>query len=435
MKKTLYEDTARGELRAEANRLNRIAATASTTMQAGAGRRAPKKKSGKVRANKTIKPKSKKSARRPLNLEPTGNLTRAHLPAGWDHVGRWGRLVQNPFSGDEGVKCPFNFNPAPSLMSTTCTTVNYESGLPVSSGQSRQLAIWPGHYIMDNIAVTAGPAGTGSAYPAQMDEVAYHQSNLLVAGVEYSVGPGPAVAANGTTILGCATVVSAGVPNVLNGVVVPTTAGGTPQLWDNPYPVTATTAVGSHMRWKMIGMGIKIRNITPAANRGGSIVSVQPAFQINVADYATQAKFSQHPSFKNWGDGTDEIVIPWIPRPRDLAYWHGNNSLSAPATNSYNISISGPGILVWFNAPAQDQQYEFTQVAHWEIAGTAVQILSQPTVSSGVNDSQVKAALGSHAESGPTAHGFMSTLKEVVQTGKAVVQKAERVGRFAAKLA
>lgn len=423
MKKTLYEDTARGELRKESNRLNHIAATQATTMQRGVQR------PGKLKPKKQPKkgPKSKKT--RALNLDAVGNLTAAHLPSGWSHVGRWARLVENPFCGDKGIKCPFNFNPAPSLMSTTATTVNYESSLAVAASNTRQLVLWPGHYIMDNIVVASGAAASGASYPAQMDAVAYHQSTLLVGATDYNVGPGPATTANATTAVACAAVISADTPVATNGVVVNSTVGASVQLWDNPYPITAALGGGSHMRWKMISMGIKIRNITPAATRGGAIVSVQPAFQVTVADYASQAKFSQHPSFHNWGDGTEEITISWIPRPTDLSYWHLNNSLSSPGVNSSNTTITGPGILIWFNAPAAAQQYEYTHIAHWEIAGTSVQILSQATVGSGVNDQQLKVSLGAHAEGSPTAAGFAGTVESMVKTGKAVVRDVARVGK------
>lgn len=428
MKKTLYTNTTTPESERHANSANRIAGKESTTMQ----KRQPKLQRAKTKKQPRTKGKQKVQRH---TLERLGPGLGRLLPTGYKHVKAWAELVERPFVGENGVKCPFNFNPSPSLMSVNATTVNYENSLSVTQGQTRQVCAWPGHYPMANIPAVVGT--TGSTYAAQMDEVAYHQGLVGISGgTNYNVGPCGSNTGAGNAVNSSACMYSASTASAANGVVVPTTAGHTNMGWDNPFPVNADISIGGHLRWKMISMGIRIRNTTPAASRGGSIVSVQPTFQINVADYGNQAAFSKHPSFRVWGDGTEEVTITWIPRPRDLSYWHLDNNTAATSTDFVEFSISGPGILIWLNAPAVGSQtYEFTQVAHWEIAGTGVQIFSSGTVASGVTDQQAKMALSAHSTNGPTASGFAQTLQKMVETGEAIANKGAQYVKQGARVA
>jgi hypothetical protein len=312
-----------------------------------------------------------------------------------------------------------------------------DNAVSVALNSTRQMILWPGHYPMANDAAVVG--ATGTMYPAQMDEVAYHQGLFQVSGGayagNYNVGPGDSVCADGTTVSHSAAVMSPDLASSANGATVGVSTNHTNFLWDNPLPIVANIAVGGHLRWKMIAQGIRIRNITPAEQRGGCVVSVQPNFQVNMADHVNQAKFSTNPSWHNWGDGSQEIVITWIPRTRDLAYWHLDNTTSAAGVAASTPGLSGPGVLIWFNAPAAyAQTYEFNHWAHWEIAGVGVQIFSNGTVGSAVSDGQAKQAIAAHAMTGPTAAGFATTVRRVVTTGSAnlenlVAQKGRQIAR------
>jgi hypothetical protein len=414
-KGSLYTSTSNRASEVNANALNHVAAVQATTMQKGAKQRPRKPRKGRKVKGGAVKA-----------LTRAAPQLRNLVPAGYAHAQRWARLLENPFCGENGIKCPFNFNPAPSLMSVNVTTVNYDAGITVAASQTRQATVWPGHYPMANIPSVVGTTGTD--YAAQMDAVAYHQGLVSVAGVAaYNVGPCSSTTGTGSTVVSSAMLLSANLAHNANGAVATTTAGHSNYPWDNPYPIMAQIGITGHQRWKMIAMGIRIRNTTPAATRGGNVVTVQPTFQVNAVDYANQSKYSQHPSFRNWGDGTEEIVITWIPRPMDLSYWHLDNVLAATGVDYLETALYGAGIMIWFNAPAQEQTYELTQIAHWEIAGSGSQIFSSKTVASGVTDQQAKLALADHSTVGPTAAGFTKSLDSIVKTGESVTESVGKV--------
>lgn len=324
----------------------------------------------------------------------------------------WAELVSNPFVGCNDVKCPINFNPAPSLLSTRVQLDNCSTTIGVSSGYCRQMVFMPGHSFLNNPTVLVG--ATGAATLSDLDEVAFHHPFQQVNGATtYAVGP--------VNSYGGAGVVRTGIPGWLHNDAA-TVSGGTsnnsgaatPFTWDNPLPLTADPRLFGHMRWKMIAMGVRIRNTTPVGTRGGSIVSVQPANVINLADYTLQVKFDRDPSFRVWGDGTDEVEICWIPRTRDLAYWHQSTSTSAAGVDQTTTQVVGPALLVWLNAPTSDQTYESEQWAHFEISGTNTQVFSEQTHSLNVPVAPIQQALGAHIQNSPTAHGIQNTIGAAV---------------------
>jgi hypothetical protein len=335
----------------------------------------------------------------------------------------WARLVSNPFVGTNTVRCPLNFNPAPSYLSFPVTLVdNQAAGLSVSAGFARQLFLWPGHAQLYGAPVVVGSTGSGNL--GDMDEVAFHAPFKTIAGSLYSIGPLNSYDAGGAIRTASMRHLSPDALTALGGVVT-SCANGSGGLWDNPLPLTADPRAAGHMRWKMISMGIKIINTTPAANRGGNVVSVQPATVVDMANFTSQSQFDSHPSFTVWGDASEEVTICWTPRPRDLAFWHSTPIAGSAGVGATDSTLIGPAIVVWFNAPsAFNQTYTLEIVTHFEIAGYAVQTFSSPAPSLSTPLGPVQAALTAHVNSSPTAEGFVHTVAAAVGATGA---KLERV--------
>lgn len=345
----------------------------------------------------------------------------------------WAGLLSNPFVGVNSVKCPLNFNPAPSLLSQRITLVDAHSDVKVTAAYCRQLVIWPGHNILSAPAVAVGSAqlgGTGLAYLGDMDEVAFHARFQTISGSIFAVGPMNSPGGALTTRVAVSSHLSADSGIGIGGVITTSTAG-VASGWDNPLPFTADPTVQGHSRWKLIAMGIRIRNKTPVQGRGGSIVTVQPANVINMAAYTAQSEFDRDPSFRIWGDGTDEVSISWIPRTRDLSYWHMTIATNTSiGTDNTSTALEGPAIVVWLNAATTaDQYYSWELFGHYELSGNYVQVFSGQTHSMSTPPALVQQAMGAHIQNSPTAAGIQHTIAAAV--GKQLTGAAADIGRFA----
>lgn len=334
-------------------------------------------------------------------------------------VGKWADLVSNPFTGVP-VKCPFNFNPVPSYLSMTVTTTCSRIGnTSAAAGGTTQIVLWPGHATMATVPTTS-PAVTLNGLLGDMDEVAYHESFTGVNGSVYVAGPVDSADAGGTKRTAIAGVINTGVTlgatfNNSNDV------SGVPLTWDNPLPFftvvsTPSQSVFGHMRWKMTAMGVRIKNVTPELSRGGSIITVQP---LTVIDMPTsQAKYALQPTYMDWGP--DSATVHWIPRLRDLSYWHATAAMSAVAgvpgtTPLFGTTFESAGIVIFLNAPGVGiQTYDIEVVAHWEIAGYATQQLASPTAATPLSDGVLKGALNQVASNLPSAHGVGEVIENIV---------------------
>jgi len=349
----------------------------------------------------------------------------------------WARGLENPFTGTP-QKCPFNFNPVPSYLSFVATTVSGRFGADaVASNGTVQLTFWPGHAAL-NADYAVDPAATVENVVYDFDEVAYHHPFVKCGGDGQPVNVGPVnfVDVTGTTrfptgYVKTGTLAIGTATNDFSG------AGSVSVGWNAGLPISGDVRLEGHLRYKLLSMGIRIINTTPELSRGGDIVSVQPA---TVRDILTpQASNSIDPSFKAWGP--EGCTISWIPRLRDLAYWHptsGGVLTSGVATGPIiTNSGTGAGVVVWINNPtAAAQTFDTEVVCHWEISGYSVQTLAGEGKSTFVPDSVLKGALSAQTNTQATASGFSTTIRaaagEIVHLGEQAVSKAIQLAPRAA---
>lgn len=390
--------------------------------------------------------KPKKSAGK--NLKPSKKVIfqdRTPTKVGksvYGSVGKWADLVSNPFTGVP-VKCPFNFNPVPSYLSmtvtTTCTRIGNTSA---AAGGTTQVVLFPGHTTMYTVP-TGSPTASLNGFVSDMDEVAYHESFTAVNSGTYIAGPVNSTDGGGTPRTAIAGVINTGVTlgatfNNSND------ASGLAMGWDNPLPFSTVVSspgqsVNGHMRWKMTAMGVRVKNVTPELSRGGSIVTVQPLTVIDMP--TTQAKYALQPTYMDWGP--DSATVHWIPRLRDLSYWHATSAMQATAGTpsfqaAYTTTFESAAIVIFLNAPGVGiQTYDMEVVAHWEISGYATQQLSSPTAATPISDGALKGALNQVASNLPSAHGvgevIESVVGHVVGSAKAAVPRIMSAGMALAK--
>lgn len=273
---------------------------------------------------------------------------------------RWLKLLARPFATPI-CKCPINYNPVPSFMTSLARTTVTNANLVVTAGQCSQYAIFGGHGL--------------SSETASMDGVAYHaRQQTIGAATNYSIGPmgltGLTTPAIGVHSYGLAVGAARANGNTVQDL---------PLTYDVALPYLATASESGHSRWKLIAMGARFENMTAMNYRAGNIVTVQPSnkgsFGVDPTNQATQAS---NPSFtisEDANSGTFEVS--WIPRPEDLGFWHTLSGTEEGATGALNHA----GLFIWINNPSSgDQQYEVQFVFHWELAGSYLNAVSSPSI-------------------------------------------------------
>jgi len=323
----------------------------------------------------------------------------------------WARGLETPFTGSP-QKCPWNFNPVPSYLSFVATTVASRVGADtIGAGSTAQYTFMPGHGPIAQIG-TVDVAAQNAGEVADMDEVAYHYNFQKIGsgGSINNFGPVNFIDTFGVTRTAAAFILSAGLAT--GGAINTSDVAGTgPVGWNATIPFTGDLRQLGHTRCKLLSMGVRFKNTTPEQFRGGSFVSVQP---VTVCDITSpQSTMTIHPSWKD--HGPDGCEVTWIPRLRDLAYWHPSEEVvltsGVPTAPSTTNQMSGPGLIVWANNPsATAQTLDLEVVAHWEISGFAVQTISTNAKSTHVSDSVLKGALSAQINNAPTSSGFVDTL-------------------------
>ncbi len=253
---------------------------------------------------------------------------------------------------DTAVKCPVNFNPVPSYL-TSLARVTASATLAVTSNTSTQIDLFPGH------------AGTGD----EMDGVAYHSHSQAWGGagtvsVVGPVGDGTRSAAIGFYTTGLPITAAATSSNVATcNPLVPATA----------LPYVARDNDPAHTRWKLVSMGIRIENITSIQTRGGIVRWCQPSSEFVANTVAAHEVFETYDESSKANTGTLEIT--WVPRPADVAFWHSSNAA--------NFSdMVGTGIRIWLtNADAANPQaYRIFVVQNYEMAGSNLESIASRSV-------------------------------------------------------
>ena len=177
-------------------------------------------------------------------------------------LSNWLEALADPFSCDP-QKCPVNFNPMPTLQTTTMRTT-YTAKLVAIASSNAQLALYPGH--------------TALVDSDEMDGPSYHQNWQYVgslAGVR-PVGPmqyPDASAVNQPPIGGVYSVIlnSAGGGGggiATNSACVDTSVttapyASYPMYYDVAVPFTGSSKNGFHTRYKLTAMEIRFLNETP----------------------------------------------------------------------------------------------------------------------------------------------------------------------------
>jgi len=301
------------------------------------------------------------------------------------------------------VKCPVNFNNAPSMNTMVATTIS-QGQVTVNTNQSFQIAMFAGN--------------VGQVVTRPGDAEAFHTSLVNIGGVNYSPGPLPYSDGVTTTVgsLGTMVLLASGAATLI------TSTGGTANLAvANPLPITAGGKY-NHVRWELVGAGIRLLNVTPDATRGGSVVYCHPT--TSVQDFTTQREFSRFDSYTITDANSTTLEIAWAPRPMDLAFWH-----TIPASDGSVSSVGNQeaAIFVWLNAPAQDQTYSYEVICHWELAGPLVNPMATPTVLQPLDRGIVEPSLQIAQSADAGAHNIQAIAEHVASTANGMVATGARV--------
>lgn len=264
------------------------------------------------------------------------------------------RMLADPMNS-EPVKCPVNYNPVPSQLTSVASTPVQELSINVAATTCTEILIFPGHGIESDLEA--------------MDGESYHAVVQTVNATNYTIGP-VANAALGN-VLGCYT------PNLGIGAATTATTGAgavaiTPSV---ALPYQASASDGSHTRWKLNAAGVEIQNTTAEGSRAGSIASVQT--NTMGPPTAVQAAYSTQPTFKvSQEANTGTFKQNWLPRAVDQAFWHTATAGAGVATTAAVGTWK-----IWLNNPsAVTQNYVVSFNFHWELGGSNLLALATPAV-------------------------------------------------------
>lgn len=295
-------------------------------------------------AGSTVNPPPK----RPDLLSGAEGAVEGMLP---NAVASYAASLSEPWE-NTGVRVPYHVNNLPTTDSMTAkTTANFNTTVALNT--RTQITLFPGH---------------GESYAAEaVDLVSAHSIPQRVGVTDYIVGPVDHTAPY-TAICGAVTpgLVTTGV-----GSSTSTTPAGTlPIAYDVSLPFVSNSAAGHHTRWRLVSMGVKIINLTPDLDIGGSITSVQPNTLFVSDDISDYAKFN---SFQIC-EAKEDFVVTWIPRGQDVSFWHLNAS-------GFSSTVQSAGLIVSLLAPAaKAQEYQISVVCNWEIAGSSIRALATPAI-------------------------------------------------------
>ncbi len=321
------------------------------------------------------------------------------------------RQLADPWS-NQGIKCPVNYNPVPSFMTTSAHTTATLNNVKVAASACTQIVLFPGH-------------GYGTTADV-MDGVSYHASPQNIGGASIPIGPvmigasNPAIGFYIPDTFGMAIGV-----DVSNS----STAGTLPITWDTPLPYVGQSGNGGHTRWKLLSMGIEILNTTPITNRGGQIVHVMPnsnviATGLRTTDYAAQPTYTitDAPNDKPY-------KLSWIPRTEDLAYWHSE-------TGTANASVCVPAIIVFLDAPTTAQTYSVEVVCNWELSGHNLAAVSGATLHQPADKNVVEPTISALNFTKQDASSALEVAKVVAtHAGPWLVKNAPKVARAVSGIA
>jgi len=286
--------------------------------------------------------------------------------------------LENPFDA-MGVHCPINYNPAPSFIQTSArTTVSYQN-FAVPAGSSRTFNLYPGHMEM------AQTAGFATSLNSNMDPQAFHHPTFRITNDSATnpriIGPIAGTYTNvatittrpciGTIVANAANTYSYDFANVsvMNSAVLE---------YDAPLPYVYDGSNG-HVRWQLVSMGLRVRNVTQELYRGGGVITVVPNNDLN-AKTGTISSLAIYPTFRDHGDGSQGVYVKWVPRGGDLAFWHDVMCQTTSIPITPDQDANNVGLMCVMNNPTgQIQVYDTEIVCNWQIAGRLINTIGAPS--------------------------------------------------------
>lgn len=314
-------------------------------------------------------------------------------------LARWFDALANPWGG-EGVRCPVNYNPVPTMMASTArTTVTKLIQVPATT--SFQYDMFPGH---------------GSATETDsMDGVAYHGAPLTVNATNFSIGPVNDGTHTATNVVQT-TALNSDPSNGTSASMALNTAASSALTYDVGLPYTAQAGKPYHTRWKLSSMGVKIANVTPELSRGGAVFSVQPSTPFSSTTISDHERFPTFQTSSRANEGT--LTLSWIPRPEDLAFWHKDSDAAA------TIDPMVAGLRFWLSNPtAGAQSYELSFVFNWEVAGANLAAIASPSAHQPADKSIVDPALEVARFNSPTASNLGKIATAIAATASPFADK------------
>lgn len=317
----------------------------------------------------------------------------------------------------QGYKSVINRAPAPTRLSTVATTRWNSTSMEVPATKTVQIVLFPGHGPTDmglNVDVTM-PVVDTQAFHAR--PFYYSTGGTALAPVYAAAQAGPytyvALYSDGAATIPPAmglytdstSALPMGYATTISDGYLDASHNSTWQLIqpDVPLPLIGASGIG-HSRWQCVSAGITIKNITVVAQRGGSIVTVQPDqpyFQTgtvngNFTNTVLQTSFDRFRSYTNHGSS---CKVTMNLRPEDQAFWHTFADTNSTFAVNQTDSMANAGIYVWLNGdPGNQQNYEISVVYNWELAGYYIEPVAEASIHQ------------------PGAHGIMERVSQNLQT-------------------
>jgi len=294
-----------------------------------------------------------------------------------------------------GVRSPVNVNVAPSVTSTTATTV-CRFTTTVALNTSTQIAWFPGH-----------TSNQGGMHPS------YSTSSYLsinVAGVPtthvaspVNIGAFPNMACVLTTGI---TLNSASQLLTSNGG-----AGGTAAIVDWDVESSLVAPVDTDYWHRVVSCSIRITNPTTASLVGGTIVSVVPGSTFDTsATVPFQEVYAIFPTY-NINDAAGSTEVVWTPRATDLGYWGYTSGVT-------NATVRDAGILIWLNGATSANVFTVEIVTNWEMAGAAYRQIASPAPTSDKAGDVTKQIVSQ-------VHAGSLAAKSILEGGMSIVKQME----------
>lgn len=320
------------------------------------------------------------------------------------------KSISDPF-GIQGVRSVVNYNPVPSLVTSTARLIATEQ-LTIAAGTGGGFVLGPGH----------GGVTGGTANAPNMDGPSYHAQcqNIGTAPQVCTVGPMPVGAT--VNIMGFK-YTGTGLFVMPAGTNVASVTGIVPQI---ALPYVSQVSSGAHSRWKCVSMGIRITCTTIEASRSSTIISIQP----NQRGYALGGldvrALALNPSYHLGSEAFENTLeLPWLPRLEDCAYWH-TSTLTAQNTFEW------AGMIVHIpNDTAISQTYMVELVQNYELAGEYLLAVGDESIHQPLDKGNFEPALNVLRLGATSAKG----LPEVAATVAANAVGHPRVKSFLSKAA